>query len=90
MLTALAIISLFVGALVVYLSAPKQGILPNPLPKSSATIAGVILLISSLAILLTLLGVATALFAWLTGLMLVWTVAPLGLVWIFNRRGRGP
>ncbi|MBS0224293.1 MAG: hypothetical protein JSR91_26530 [Proteobacteria bacterium] len=67
------------GAFLLYLGARHQKLMRplGPFGKCSA----VIVLGAGLALLLGSLGPAAAVFAWMIGAMLVWTIAPLTIAW---------
>jgi hypothetical protein len=70
------------GALALYVAAPNQALLAGQvLHRRGWRVAGVLLLAVALAMLLTALGSATAVFTWATGAMLVWSVVPIVARW---------
>lgn len=83
--TALAIVLLGGGGACVYLTLPNQRLLPAHLPPGKRA-AGWACLIGSLAVLLCLMGPATAVFTWTIGLMAVWTMLPIAIAWLRHRK----
>lgn len=71
-----AVVAGVAGALLVYLGAPNQRALGKPLAFRAAMGAGGLAIALSLALLLSVMGIATAIFALIVLLMLVWTLAP--------------
>lgn len=74
------------GAICLYAGTPRQRLLatgPAPLP---ARAAGYACLGAALAILLALMGPATAVFTWTIGLMTVWTILPVAIGWLRHRK----
>lgn len=68
------------GALLLYLAAPHQKIATRAWG-SRAMLAGGVALPAGLVLLLTVMGPASAVFAWMTGAMFVWSVVPLAAAW---------
>lgn len=77
-----AIAGLIGGAALVYLATPHQALAPRPWPGRRSLAGGGILLLMSLCGFLGVMGPATAVFAFLTGLMLLWTVPPVLIAWL--------
>ncbi len=82
----LAAISLTVGAACLYLRSPNQPLTKGDVPKGPMLILGLGGLAISLALLLQVMGSATAVFTWSIGLMLLWTVPPIVIRWLYFRR----
>lgn len=76
LVAGLALLAGTAGALLVYLGAPNQRALAKPLPFRAAMIAGGLAIALSLTLLLSVMGIATAIFALVVILMLIWTLAP--------------
>jgi hypothetical protein len=77
------------GALCLYVATPHQRLLaarPSPRPVRAA---GSVCLAAALAILLALMGPATAVFTWAIGLMAAWTIPPVAIAWLRHRRQTG-
>ncbi|RYE70320.1 MAG: hypothetical protein EOP17_01090 [Rhizobiaceae bacterium] len=86
MILALLAAALLVGgATVLYLAAPNQS-LTRQKAGPPVAYAGVAALVGALVVLLSLMGPATAVFTWMTGIMLLWTVPPLAIGWLRHRR----
>ncbi len=85
----LAAVLLTAGALALYLCAPHQRLLSAPARKPAAWI-GAALLAAALALLLTMMGPATAVFTWMTALALLWTIPPVVIGWLRFRRSARP
>jgi len=77
---------LLIGAGALYLASPNQILLASPLAGRGIKLLGIGGLIASLALLLTVMGSATAVFTWTTGLMLLWSVAPVVIRWLRFRK----
>jgi len=78
------------GAVSLYLSTPNQRLLARrPARRAMQAIAG-LSLTAALAILLALMGPATAVFTWTIGLMLAWTILPVAIGWRHHRKGTRP
>ncbi|WP_337185624.1 hypothetical protein [Phenylobacterium sp.] len=71
---------IFAGSLTLYLATPAQKAVARPLGRPWM-VSGWVELALGLGVLLTILGPATAVFTWMTGAMLVWSVVPLGVAW---------
>lgn len=84
---ALAALLLIGGAIGLYLVAPHQRLLARPLATAWSKPAAMVCAACALVILLTLMGPATAVFTWMTGLMLVWTIPPVVIGWLRHRKG---
>ena len=69
------------GATALYVSAPHQVLLGGAVNRRLWRIAGGVLLAAALAMLLAMLGPATAVFTWMTGAMLVWSIVPVVASW---------
>jgi len=68
------------GAVLLYLASPNQRLAARPFPRAAGW-AGAVALIAALVPLLGSFGPATAVFVWMTGAMLVWSVLPLAAAW---------
>ncbi|SEN69005.1 hypothetical protein SAMN05192583_3320 [Sphingomonas gellani] len=78
------------GAVAVYLAAPHQALTTGHVTHRRAwRRAGGAALTLALVLLLTVQGSATAVFTWMTGVMLVWTVVPVVARW-WHYRGERP
>lgn len=84
----LAALLLAGGGACFYLTLPHQRLLPAPWP-SGKRAAGWLCLAGALAILLCLMGPATAVFTWTIGLMAVWTMPPIIIAWLRHRKATG-
>lgn len=78
------------GALCLYAGTPRQRLLATRLPPRLARAAGCTCLAAALAILLALMGPATAVFTWTIGLMTVWTIVPVAIGWLRHRKEAEP
>lgn len=76
---------LIVGAAALYATMVHQRLLSSPLPRRARAAASVAL-VGALALLLALMGPATAVFTWVIGLMAIWTLLPLATGWLRYRR----
>lgn len=74
------------GGVCLYLTTSYQRLLSAPLPLRTARVAGWLGLAAALAILLSLMGPATAIFTWTVGLMMAWTIPPVAIGWLRYRR----
>lgn len=83
----LAVILLLVGAGVVYAAAPHQRLLARPAGKR-ARIGGYLLIAAALACIVSIMGSAAAVFTWMTGLMLTWSVLPLLIGWALREKAQ--
>ncbi|RMH89460.1 hypothetical protein EBB59_10205 [Lysobacter pythonis] len=71
-----------VGAWWGYLASPRQQWRSGgPWPARYRGWPAAVCLLASLFILLDLMGAAAAFFTWLTGVMLVWSLAPFAGAW---------
>lgn len=78
------------GAVAVYLSAPNQALTTGLVTHRRAwRWAGGAALALAVVLLLTMQGCGTAVFTWITGMMLVWTVVPVVARW-WHFRGERP
>lgn len=84
MIAVAATFALLAGPVLLYLSARHQQWLPRPAP-AAVRYAGWAATLLALGLLLLLMGPATAVFTWSTGLMLVWSLLPVVVAW---RRAR--
>lgn len=89
LLAAFAVVLVFAGAAVAYLTAPHQALLKRRMTAPFSKIAGALALFGALAVLLSLMGPATAVFTWATGLMLLWSIGPVAIGWMRHRRSAG-
>src|SRR3546814_9801782 len=64
---ALAVLLLVGGAAGLYLTTSNQRLVAAPLPSRTARVAGLASLFAALALLLGLMGPATAIFTWMIG-----------------------
>lgn len=78
------------GAACLYQATPHQRLLVTPLSARTALVAGSVCLVGALAILLGLMGSATAVFTWTIGLMTAWTIPPVVIGWLRRRRETRP
>src|SRR3546814_12329160 len=83
---ALAVLLLVGGAAGLYLTTSNQRLVAAPLPSRTARVAGLASLFAALALLLGLMGPATAIFTWMIGLMLAWTIPPVVIGWLRHRK----
>lgn len=74
------------GALGLYVGTPHQALIAGGGARRSGRIAGIVLLAVALALLMTVQGPATAVFTWMTGAMLVWSIVPVAVRWWRFRR----
>lgn len=86
----LAVLVLAGGAFCLYLTVPHQRVLAVPLPSHAMRIVGFVGLAAALAILLALMGPATAVFSWTIGLMTAWTIPPVAIGWLHYRKQPRP
>lgn len=77
------------GALCLYVATPHQRLLATRPAPRPARVAGCVCLAAALAILLALMGPATAVFTWATGLMTAWTILPVAIGWLRHRGETG-
>jgi hypothetical protein len=84
---ALAALLLIGGATGLYLATPHQRLLARPPAAAWSKPAAMICAACALVILLMLMGPATAVFTWMTGLMLLWTIPPVVVGWLRHRQG---
>lgn len=84
---AVAALLLIGAAASLYLAAPHQRLLAGPLNAPALPVAGLLCAVGALALFLMLMGPATAVFTWMTGLMLVWTIPPVVIGWLRHRKG---
>ena len=82
----LAALLLVVGASWLYLAAPHQIVLKAPVNGRALRLGGIAALTASLVLLLTQMGLATAVFTWTVGLMLLWSVPPIVIRWLRFRK----
>ena len=68
------------GTILLYMAAPTQKLAAKPLPRP-CLVGGWLALLLALAPLLAIMGPATAVFTWMTGAMLVWSVVPVAARW---------
>lgn len=82
MLAWLAALATLAGALALYVAAPNQALLPGfVIRRRWWARGGAALLVAALLLLLGVMGPATAVFAWMTGAMLVWSIVPVAARW---------
>lgn len=85
----LAATTTLAGAVAVYFSASNQALTTGHVMHRHAwRWAGGAALVLALVLLLTVQGSATAIFTWMTGVMLVWTVVPVVARWWHYRSDR--
>lgn len=89
-LATLAGALLVAGALCLYVATPNQRLLATRPAPRPARAAGCACLVAALAILLALMGSATAVFTWAIGLMTAWTIPPVVIAWLRHRRQARP
>lgn len=82
----LATFALLIGAGCLYLASPNQMARKSPVNRRILRLVGIVALMASLALLLTQMGSATAVFTWTVGLMLLWTVPPVVIRWLRFRK----
>lgn len=82
----LAITLLAGGAACLYVATPNQRLLARSPAPRFLRIVGLVCLVCALAVLLGLMGPATAVFTWMTGLMLAWTIPPVVVGWLRYRK----
>lgn len=80
-LALLASTLLLAGALLAYAATKHQALFANRAPPRVGLLGGALVLIALVAFE-CVAGPATAVFIWLTGLMLVWSLAPMLARWI--------
>ena len=76
----LATTLIFAGATLLYLAAPTQKLAPRRLGRRYI-LAGWLVLVLAFSPLLAATGPATAVFTWITGAMLAWSLVPLAVAW---------
>ena len=81
----IAMLAALAGSFLVYASARHQRI-KDGAPTRLGRWIGWALLATVLPLLLCWFGIASAIFSWLTLMMLVWTIIPLGFAWWDWRR----
>ena len=86
MLAIPAILLLTFGALCLYAAAPHQVLTTRRLNAKALRLAGAVALVAALVLLLLLMGPAAAVFTWITGMMLLWSVPPVVLRWARFRK----
>lgn len=78
------------GAMLLYVASPQQQLLARvPWPPRHRVWPGASCLVWSLVLLWPRMGAAAAVAAWLTLLMLVWTLAPFLGAWRARSRVKG-
>ncbi|RSU45302.1 hypothetical protein BRX43_19365 [Sphingomonas sp. S-NIH.Pt15_0812] len=65
----------------VYAGTPHQALVRHGAGSRPHRMAGALLLLIALVLLLTMQGPATAVFTWVTGAMLVWSIVPAVVRW---------
>lgn len=80
-----AALTMVVGAGLLYLSTRHQAALARPLGRP-ARWTGALAVVASLLFLLSFMGSATAVFTWLTVLMVLWSLPPVVIRWLGYRR----
>jgi len=85
-LALIAAIAGVIGATCLYLAAPHQVPLARAPNGRMLRAAGMCGLVIALALLLTIMGSATAVFTLTIGLMLLWTIAPVVIRWLKFRK----
>lgn len=84
----MATILLLAGALTLYATTKHQALLASAAPRRVGRIGG-LLVASALVGFLNIAGPATAVFIWITGLMLVWSLVPILAKWLRWRAEEG-
>ena len=84
---ALAALLLTGGAAGLYLATPHQRLLARPFDAPGLRFGGALCAFGALVLLLMRMGPATAVFTWMTGLMLAWTIPPVVIGWLRHRKG---
>lgn len=87
-LSLVAALALLTGATCLYLAAPHQVLTRRPVNRRALGIGGGIALVASIALLLAVMGPATAVFTWTVGLMMLWSIAPVVIRWLRFRQGQ--
>jgi hypothetical protein len=82
----LAALALLIGAGCLYLASPHQAVSTSPVNGRALRLAGTAALLAALVLLLSRMGPATAVFTWTVGLMLLWSLPPIGLRWLRFRK----
>lgn len=78
------------GAILLYVASPQQQLLARgPWPSRQRAWPGASCVLASLVLLWPRMGAAAAVAAWLTVLMLVWTLAPFLGAWRARTRAKG-
>ncbi|GEM_PF-1734992 len=80
-LALLAVALLIAGALLLYASTRHQALLAKPASRRAGLMGGGLVL-GALVTFEGVAGPATAVFIWLTGLMLLWSLIPILAKWI--------
>ena len=88
-LALLAAALLLGGAAALYLAVPNQALIADRAGRPAIWV-GLVALVGALVLLLSLMGPATAVFTWLTGLMLLWSLPPLAIGWLRYRDREKP
>lgn len=81
-----AMLAALVGAFLVYAGARHQRIAPSRGKRPRLRWIGWLLIAVALAVMLGWFGTAVAIYTWVTLMMLIWTIVPLGLAWWDWRR----
>lgn len=81
---------LLCGALLIYAGAANQQLVRRALPPRRVAAAGTAAIMTSLVALLDVAGPAAAAFVVVTGLMLVWSIAPVAVAWWRHARQDAP
>lgn len=84
---AAALLLTMAGAFLFYAGSRNQRLFAASRAGGPMRLAGGAALLAALAILWTWFGPATAVFAWMTLAMLVWSVLPLAVAWWRRPRG---
>lgn len=85
-LACLAAIALMIGASGLYLRSPNRALWNDRAPGAMTLALGWGGLVLALALLLAVMGPATAVFTWTTGLMFLWSLPPVAVRWLAYRR----
>lgn len=90
LLACAAALLVALGALLLYLATPHQRLFVTR-PKSIGylCVAGGLAILIGLLVLVSLMGAAAAVFTWVVGLMVFWTIPPVLAGWLRYRKSRG-
>lgn len=85
-LAGLAALALILGAGCFYVAAPHQTLITPPANSRTLRLVGLFGLAIALILLLLFMGPATAVFTWMVGMMLLWSIPPIVIRWLRFRR----